>query len=91
MKTIEEAKECWCPMARVGLVVEEDGHIQLEQIRSGVNRLYDGKTKELKELECADKCEASRCMMWRWSGKDKHHRTGVGSERQGYCGLAHGE
>lgn len=55
MKTEEEARKLWCPMARTYITCDDN--------EVTVNRTYAGKPEE------GAHCIASDCMMWRWARK----------------------
>ena len=82
MKTEEQAKQCWCPFARV---LEETNASMIEGYFPVCNRTHNGKASA-RAL-----CIASKCMLWVWGEQghdagdfpntDEHPSTG-------HCGLA---
>jgi hypothetical protein len=81
--TEEEARNRWCPFAKIALA-SENGQIV------GYNRIEDaieGSTK----LPTASFCIASRCMAWRWGGRgntERKQQQEFERKTEGYCGLA---
>ena len=86
MKTEEEARKCWCPMARVNFEGAEGS--------AGWNRLSQSTSVQPQTY-----CIASECMAWREGGGSwKGEKGGSYAERPthveakyepvGYCGLA---
>lgn len=88
LRTEEEAKKCWCPLARAAV---SDDH----QSANFGDNLMRGRSSMA--------CIASECMAWQWSGyRDKdgvwwvpdprwpgsHNALGAGEARSGFCGLA---
>ena len=81
--TEDEAKQKWCPFARVSSLVDGETH-------PAANRL------QTLDHEVVSYCIASDCMAWRWVGS--HHdgtpptiSTDENENRKlikGYCGLA---
>jgi hypothetical protein len=69
----DEAKERWCPEARVSYLHEtaENG-----VTASTYNRTWNGY--ELREARCL----GSKCMAWRWIN------PAIGRQTHGYCGKA---
>lgn len=73
----EEAKEKWCPMAR----------IDTRQEGSNYNRWSDGA------IPIEGLCIGSDCMMWRWDealdmGNGGDILGGTNYDTEGHCGLA---
>ncbi len=82
LHTEEEAKELWCPFARVVEFTEDT-------ISAPYNRAWAGDghpTRTHEPLQC--RCIGDRCMAWRW----EEHDLGPGKPRavgpKGCCGLA---
>lgn len=73
--TPEEAKEKWCPFARVA-VTETHG-------TPAFNRVTDRDAKK-PGPSVGSFCIADRCMAWRWG----YDQNGTLNETHGYCGLA---
>ena len=95
MMTEQEARQKWCPMARVAVEISEGGST-LSHVAT-CNR-HDG-------AHPIARCIASGCMAWRWSVRDKRipaegytnpdgssvvtrYVDGPGDDPTGYCGLA---
>jgi hypothetical protein len=75
--TEAEAKERWCPAARV---VSDPAILGGAREASGFNRMRD---REFTLLPQASRCIASGCMWWRW------HPTMMNRKPDsGYCGAA---
>ena len=83
--TEDEAKEKWCPFARLGFSGRPGS--------AAVNRILDVDNPAI--MDNLTQCIGSDCMAWRWSklpnhvsqmqmitDPDKH------SDTDGYCGLA---
>lgn len=95
LMTEEQAKQCWCPFARVESspmyqAVKDPTTGETVVPLSNAVSVNRGGAGAFEEV-C---CMASRCMMWRQENAVmKHDRTrttsGVKSqEPHGYCGLA---
>ena len=87
MMTEDEAKQKWCPFARVSAVQENS-------VTPSFNR---AATKEADTMTpAASKCIGSACMAWRWSltqppgtGFDAYGRPNPRQpDIRGFCGLA---
>lgn len=77
--TEEQAKEKWCPFARVLLPVHQVGN-RISTFHMEVARKSDPRDFEHYQRQVADcNCIGSRCMAWRFTSR-------FGGE--GYCGLA---
>ena len=82
MHTPEQAKQLWCPMARIS----RHEAISYETGRTGDdNPLIAMRTNHYVVGGCNNdpvscRCIADHCSMWRWASA----KYGV----QGYCGLA---
>lgn len=78
--TEQQARQLWCPFARVSLPSNAAGnrvstfHKQLAAKSSP----RDAEHYEQQEADC--KCIASGCMAWRWGNQHLH--------AEGFCGLA---
>lgn len=83
MQTENEAKNKWCPFARVG--VYHGGAC------TAVNRHPEPSVRE------DTKCIGSGCMAWRWKNgvtpeqAAKWEKPLKAEELKGYCGLAEGK
>ena len=94
MYTEEQAREKWCPFARIGFGMNAPDHTCLAATGNRVTTMDD---------EC--NCIASECMVWRWAGWWKIDDYWVSLngpreimskpvpptkewERVGFCGLA---
>ena len=101
MKTVEEARQCWCPFARC-MSVEEDWTAKPGQ--AARNRLV---TADGESSFAQGGCIASECMAWRWGTKRNPDWKPTGSmmpwpaphpddspayyitdKTRGHCGLA---
>lgn len=94
MHTPEQAKELWCPMARIA----RDETVRIESpaiggmfsvheeryIVGGCNRdAIGGMGSSIKSCRCI----ADKCAMWRWAETERKALMNV-KPNQGYCGLA---
>jgi len=78
--TEEQAREKWCPEARL-TEISDTGALGTY----AHNRIIVGRNDHTPVLSgCL--CIASRCMMWRWAEPILDGKNA----RQGYCGLAGG-
>lgn len=98
--TEDEAKQRWCPFARVVVAVGRWVNAQ-KPLASG-NRLSasvvpDGASREDMTNPGASRCIASACMAWRWSSDfneivARHPEAKTPAEiksyADGFCGLA---
>lgn len=89
MYTEEEAKNKWCPMARVMQVSNK------QAVGKTHNRIWshDGNVEGNGILNLGlpgTSCIASDCGMWRWQdGTGDEHEDGSETDNErGYCGLA---
>ena len=73
MHTAEQARELWCPMARIAF--NEPGPF---------NRLSPD-TDGGSGIPRGSQCIANECAMWRWLPNHGEH---MADKRKGYCGLA---
>lgn len=78
MLTENEAKQRWCPFARVTLYPSHDGSAWN---RSVVN------SGERQRQEVATLCIGSACMAWRWATTEEGSKSRE-SRTHGFCGLA---
>lgn len=80
MLTEAEAKERWCPFARVVVrpTQEISGRQVVFQDCVSINRFEEADPG----LPSGAKCIGSQCMAWRWAAEG-----GYGG-RPGFCGLA---
>ena len=75
MKTPDEARQCWCPFARV-MYRERIVQAELDAIAmSSFNRVSNGEPD-------GTRCIADECMAWRWAVSEPYQ------DDSGYCGLA---
>ena len=92
MHTESEARELWCPDARVALYVRGDApdlERPVDLVGHGCNRMCTDDPVLTKTIQDAidgtggTKCISSRCMAWRWDrfGQDV-------PVPRGYCGRA---
>lgn len=77
--TEEEAREAWCPFARVWATDAEGGGGD-----AAINRYGD----TAKTLHPNAMCLGSDCMAWRWIDRDRDDPYERGPARRGRCGLA---
>lgn len=93
MMSEAEAKQKWCPQARIAYgKFTSDGtrwHLYDHQTASNAvfrNAADDGKTKS---DTFRSKCIGSECMAWRWAEKSALEVPMVGDvmDRKGYCGA----
>lgn len=83
-----EAKQRWCPFARV--VVAQGRSLTAKKPLASGNRVSgplapDGASREDMTNPEASRCIASACMAWRWD--IERNRAGPEIDH-GYCGLA---
>lgn len=91
--TPDEARQTWCPHARVALLTA-DGEVVIPSYNRIVT-ISDGLHGQL-ELPNGSCCVADRCAEWRWSWSpkqaDKHKKDNpaypISNQPYGYCGLA---
>lgn len=101
--TEQEAKEKWCPFARVAFGWNEAFRDSEQAVAATVNRCGEGHA-----LSASTQCIGSACMAWRWNkepipaGTDMIERTDRHARGdtfvikaaahdipgEGYCGLA---
>lgn len=82
-----QAKDRWCPHARIVRREEiVDGNEHFE-IVGGVNRdALGGRGGPAFPHSC--RCIASACMAWRWQAyRETKINAGEGDELRGYCGA----
>lgn len=82
MLTEAEARERWCPFARV---VGYVGNREKGILTPACNRTLDSEA--VPRVAPASKCLASACMAWRWA-PDEFEPGELVKLRRGYCGLA---
>lgn len=77
--TEEEAKQRWCPFARVGYE-----QTTFNRFNNPANAIASSPV-----WPAICNCIGSKCMAWRWE-YDDYRATGGGLEQtdSGYCGLA---
>lgn len=80
--TPEEAKEKWCPFARV-IVAEQKNDANIVGVPVSYNRIAIARS-DRTTLDSSTKCMADKCMAWRWG----YDQNGTLNETHGYCGLA---
>lgn len=82
--TESEAKEKWCPHARVAFLGGVGNKVSVS-MRKAVERDPDGLTRgdrDYIESQIKDcNCIVSACSQWRWFDDSRQNR-------RGYCGLA---
>lgn len=90
MLTEKEAKEKWCPFARVFM-----GDWPQKTTGSACNRIMTTEPEEGQTsadnyiLDNDNKCIGSDCMAWRWRRRyENDDRDEKISHCTGYCGLA---
>jgi hypothetical protein len=95
MHTEQEAKELWCPHARVfhfKFAEESTDAFSPPQAHPAHNRLVIDMETDTDAVCACDfdnlKCIASRCMAWRWEGEKAAREVEAGREPLGYCGLS---
>lgn len=76
LHTEVEARELWCPMARL-LKIDGDNNYGL--VAAAVNRWWSHKNKTTDNNPKPCRCIASECALWRWTTYEK-----------GHCGLVGG-
>jgi hypothetical protein len=89
MHTEDEAKERWCPFARlIPIGSNPDGTAKATDLPAG-NRMaqVDYEGGDMKE-NAFTQCIASQCMAWQWDGPEYDSQGSKYSHRRGYCGLA---
>ena len=84
MHTEDQAKELWCPLARLVVGHHETGRMSPP---CNVTRVSNESQPALHP------CIASDCAMWRWglevgTTEPSGITVGVQSKTQGFCGLA---
>lgn len=93
MHTEADARELWCPFARLSYKTGTFNRFQ-----SKLRRIFGLKKAEPIDA-IADNCLASSCAAWRWGERYQDTRDGSDAvpgkgyepgvlEEQGYCGLA---
>ena len=90
MKTPDEARQCWCPFARVIAGGKEPGETP------SFNRVRDLDAPALDTNPDSARCIADDCMAWRWSDWEKIVYPAGGYDqteppedvKMGFCGLA---
>lgn len=83
MKTEKEARECWCPFARVSIEGIAD-----DQLYFAGNRMMDADGN-VSIVVGATKCIASDCMAWWWEFQSSHNKGAEFTDQaRGCCGLA---
>lgn len=65
MHTINEAKDLWCPMARVASAHKPEGETEYVIDPAVYNRVAVRTKPTLIPRSC--NCMADRCSMWRWN------------------------
>ena len=87
MYTEDEAKQKWCPKARVADYNAADKNspvLAATNRHAGVKTGKDGKPRILRKNAM---CIASQCMAWRWGRLTRLGTDRVIDPRQGYCGA----
>lgn len=92
MITEREAKEKWCPQARVAYGKHmNDGRWHLYSHQPACNAVFRNRSDDgsVKDDYHRLKCIGSECMAWRWSEKNAVEvpMTGDIGDRKGYCGA----
>lgn len=91
MHTEKEAKERWCPFARVfhykfSMECPEAVPVPAH------NRIVINKEDDVDPVTACDygnlKCIASGCMAWRWDEERGSHEVEAGRPPLGFCGLS---
>lgn len=77
--TEDEAKQRWCPFARVGSSRNGLGSMNREALSSEA---------DADLVERNTRCLASACMAWRWVTLWADEEPDPPPERTGFCGLA---
>ncbi|WP_419783477.1 hypothetical protein [Maridesulfovibrio sp.] len=81
--TEAEAREKWCPQARVAMAVKSlNGSVNIPAGTPVANRVADNTGDQLRKAVCL----GSECMFWRWGKRASF--VEVRDEPVGYCGLA---
>lgn len=81
--TPEEAKEKWCPFARV-IVAKQKNDANIVGVPVSFNRIAIARS-DRTILDSSTKCMADKCMAWRWS---EQPAIIPAPPQTGYCGLA---
>jgi len=80
--TEKEAREKWCPMAKVAFIdMDMDMDFVVIKELPSANRIQDRKSEEYGIVEGAS-CIGSDCALWQWNGYSDSPR-----DRKGHCGL----
>ena len=85
--TEDEARQKWCPFARVAMISSSD--IECPPC----NRLAIDGVSGLEKNPAGARCIASDCMAWRWhtspaQAVEINARGNAGAKAHGVCGLA---
>lgn len=72
LRTEDEARKAWCPLARQLVTIESKGGETVGPIQNASANRFMG--------DAASVCIASECMAWRWGDGPLGHP-------QGYCGA----
>lgn len=86
MHTPEQAKDLWCPMARIAREEYRADGTPESVVVSGCNTDALGGNR----IPASCRCVADQCAMWRWATKP-HAQDGIDRshmQRHGYCGIA---
>lgn len=86
--TEEQAKEMWCPAARVAGRIPLDPPLG-DQTVQGSNRIGSNWRAAPPTILASLACIGSRCMAWRWE-KDRDPALASIKDWRGFCGMAGG-
>lgn len=81
--TEKQARQKWCPFARVDEDACNRHHVQAHRILDTGEQV----SAHMDNNPIYARCIASECMMWRDAGDDPMKRQGS-IDMRGYCGLA---
>lgn len=76
MHTPEQAKELWCPMARVAVAHKEEGETEYTMGDAVYNRVAIKAKPTTIPRSC--NCMADKCAMWRWGEDLPFPKTSTG-------------
>lgn len=82
--TEQEAKEKWCPMARVANALHPNGSTAIAGFTVA------NRSSGVGDVPVNSMCLGSSCMAWRWINDPAGPQPpdGPESDYRGYCGLA---